>query len=99
MAALEVVLSRKAARDIENISDYTLARWRRAQARNYIATLRKDIESLSGLSLRYPVHEVSRLDLRCMSSGHHRVFYQAGEERVLIVRILHERMDVEGQIG
>ena len=99
MTVLEVILSREAARDIENISDYTLARWGQGQARNYVATPRKDIESLSGFSLRYPVHEKSRLGLRCMSSGHHRVFYQAGEERVLIVRVLHERMDVEGRMS
>ena len=99
MAAIEVVLSREAARDIESISDYTLGRWGRAQARSYVATLRKDIESLCEFSHRYPVHEESHLGLRCMSSGHHRVFYEAGEGRVLIVRVLHERMDVQGQIG
>lgn len=84
--------------DIEEIAEYTIERWGRNQGRSYVAALRKDIESLTEFALRYPVHEASEPKLRRMNSGHHLVFYRVTDQTVEIVRILHERMDVEEAI-
>ena len=44
------------------------------------------------------MHEASALDLRSMNSGHHIVFYLVTDQTVEIIRILHERMDVDGSV-
>ena len=95
--ALEITYRPEADKDIENIADYTIERWGPEQAHKYVATLRADIESLSNFAKRFPVHGASGLGLRKMISGHHLVFYLLSDEAVEIVRILHERMDVEEQ--
>ncbi len=89
----------EALADLEDIADYTIERWGSKQARSYILTLGADIKSLSDFALRFPEHEPSGLGLRKMTSGHHLVFYLIDGEIVEIIRILHERMDVDGQIS
>jgi|TARA_R100001244_G_scaffold44182_8_gene39959 toxin ParE1/3/4 len=84
--------------DIEEIAEYTIERWGRNQGRSYVAALRKDIESLTEFALRYPLHETSKLNLRRMNSGHHLVFYLVTDQSVEIIRILHERMDVDDRV-
>ena len=88
----------EAIADIEDIAEYTTERWGPSQARSYIAALRKDIESLTEFALRYPMHESSQLGLRRMNSGHHLVFYLVTDQTIDIIRILHERMDVDEAI-
>ena len=89
----------EAAADLDDIANYTLERWDRKQARSYISGLRADIESLAQFAMRFPEHESSGLDLRKMTSGHHLIFYLIDDGIVEIIRILHERMDVDGQVG
>ena len=85
--------------DFEDIADYTIERWGTKQARSYLSGLRADIESLAQFAMRFPEHESSGLDLRKMTSGHHLIFYLIDDGIVEIIRILHERMDVDGQVG
>ena len=96
--ALDIVYRPEAIVDIHNIAAYTIERWGRQQAQNYMATLRKDIESLTEFALRYPIHEASALNLRRMNSGHHLLFYLVTDQTVEIIRILHERMDLDDAI-
>lgn len=85
--------------DLEDIADYTIERWGTKQARSYLSGLRADIECLAQFAMRFPEHESSGLDLRKMTSGHHLIFYLINDDIVEIIRILHERMDVDGQVG
>ncbi len=89
----EVLLRPEAEADLEDIADFTIERWGRAQAQTYLAALRTDIASLAEFSERFPIHEPSGLGLRRMASGHHLVFYLVGKGVVEVVRILHERRD------
>lgn len=93
LAVLEVLLRPAAEIDIEDIADYTIERWGREQARDYLTTLRADIVSLSKFSERYPLHEQTGLGLRRMRSGHHLIFYLVRKQVVEVVRVLHERRD------
>ena len=95
MTTRRVAISRDAARDIDRISDDTIERWGNRQARTYVATLRTDIDSLSEFAERFPFHTGRYAQLRKMRSGHHLIFYGVTDDRVLIVRVLHERMDVD----
>lgn len=96
--ARDIIYRPEAISDIKNIAEYTIERWGRNQAQSYVAALRKDVESLTTFALRYPIHEPSTLDLRRMNSGHHLIFYLVADRSVEIIRILHERMDVDGAV-
>ena len=99
MPRYDVVLTPLAARDIDAIADQTIARWGKRQARTYVSALRADIESLGVSPERYQRHDGNSLGLRCMRSGHHLLFYWVGSTSVEIVRVLHERMDVDERLG
>lgn len=80
--------------DMRRVSRETRARWGEAQAAKYAAQLRDDIKSLCLLPPRFPAFP-SRPGLRRMNSGRHAVFYLVLEDRIEIVRVLHEASALE----
>lgn len=94
MMTLEVVTLPAAERDLEAIAVYTKRQWGSAQARRYMSALRLDVGSLAEFPMRHPVYRNTRCEFRKMRSGHHVIFYVVRDDRVEIVRVLHERMDV-----
>jgi plasmid stabilization system protein ParE len=40
-----------------------------------------------------------RPGLQMATSGRHRVFFEADESRILVVRVLHDRMDYQLHLG
>lgn len=87
-------LSHRARGDLDAIWTYTAKTWSQAQAESYVAEILTTIESLArgervgrkanlgGAYLKQPV-------------GSHVVFYRIGDGRLLVVRVLHQRMDFE----
>ncbi len=94
----EVLLLPSAEADLDAIAIYTRERWGRSQAQRYIAALRADIEGLTRYPLANPRHASRHGEFRKLYSGHHVVFYQAGGLEVVVVRLLHERMNFEVQL-
>ena len=95
----EVVLRPSAEADLENIARYTIERWGDTQAESYLSSLRRDIISLGVFPERHPVHKSRHGAFRKLVSGHHRVFYLFDSRTIEVVRVLHERMDVEDRLG
>lgn len=95
---IEIVFRPEAEADIREISDYTEAQWGRQQARRYVETINAAIKQLSifpgqgtpiiGLTSNY----------RKLTSGSHRIIYSADNAKLVIVRILHERMDIDDRL-
>lgn len=69
------------------------------QAESYIRTLRRDMERLRDYPELGPAHPSRLAAFRKLASGHHIVFYLVAEASVDVVRVLHERMDAERQLG
>jgi toxin ParE1/3/4 len=89
----EVRLSPKAQADIDAIFDYTDAQWGWRQAEDYIRELRLALASLTeALNTSRSAKGVRRgyFVLRC---GSHNVFFRKTPDAILIIRILHQRMD------
>lgn len=84
---------------MRRIARDTRARWGDAQAAVYSASLRDDIKSLREYSLRFPEFDGRRKGLRRMNSGRHAVFYLVTEDRIEIVRVLHNSMNFDGYLG
>lgn len=95
----EVVLRPIAEADLDDIADYTIAEWGAAQAREYITALRHNISGLQEFPARFPRYESTVGVFRKMKCQHHLVFFTVSVEVVDVIRILHERMDVESQLA
>ena len=92
-------ISLEAAQDMEHIWLYTFERWSLEQADRYLNLIFDEIEYLS----RHPRSgkDISyiRQNYRCSKVKSHLIFYRIAGHAIEIIRILHERMDVENRLG
>jgi toxin ParE1/3/4 len=88
-------LSRRAASDLAEIADYTIAEFGIDQARRYRDQLQACFRSLlANPALGRSAEEVAP-GLRRIRQQAHVVFYTAEQDQMLIVRVLHHSMDFE----
>ncbi len=86
-------LSGEADADIENIAEASLQQWGLAQAERYILGLHEMFHMLAAFpDLGRDVSHI-RAGYRTAETASHSVFYRKTESGVLIVRVLHQRMD------
>jgi toxin ParE1/3/4 len=90
-----VLVLPSAEADLDDIAIYTKARCGKHQARRYVSGLRHDIEGLAQFPSMHPAYESQLGQFRKLGSGEHLIFYMVCESTVEVVRILHNRMDVE----
>ena len=86
--------STKAARhDLEEIWRYTFERWSVAQADSYHNDLIGMFYELA--AGQRPTRRIDLADrvYLCCASGSHNIFFREDKTRIVIVRILHNRMD------
>ena len=94
-----VVLRQEAIDDLNDIWIYTFSKGSEKQADKYYHALEyacKQIENNPDLGKEYDRISNNLLGLR---TGKHIIFYQViNKDRVEVVRILHERMDLKNRI-
>ena len=89
-------LSPKARADLDAIWDYTAERWGEDQADAYVRGIAKVFADLADGSLPGRRADNIRSGYRKQAAGSHVVFYRQDAGRnLLVVRVLHRRMDVE----
>lgn len=86
-------LSRRADADIASISDYTLREWGIAQAAAYVGGMERFFAEIAATGVSGYETEGVQLSLRRLKYEHHFVFFERRAGELLIVRVLHERMD------
>jgi toxin ParE1/3/4 len=87
-------LSPRASRDLAEIWLYTRESWSTKQADTYYRELVSAMDGLAkGTKHGKPIDDIRAGYLSC-SSGSHRIIYRQQGRLVLIVRILHQRMNV-----
>ena len=99
MKSLPYVISRKAISDLEDIWLYTVEKWSVVQADRYYHLIFDEIgfickNSNAGKSMAHV-----REGYRVSKVKSHLIFYRVVNNTVEIIRILHERMDVENHLG
>ena len=86
-------LTEVARADLKSIRRYSTRTWGHDRTSRYMGAIR---ETLKGL-IRGTVLTRSRDDLRSglqmAISGRHRIFFEVDRARVLVIRVLHDRMD------
>lgn len=88
-----LVLTEIARADLVSIRRYSTRTWGQDRTGKYMDALR---DTLKGL-VRGTVVTRDRDDLKpgvlMATSGRHSIFFETGESRILIVRVLHDSMD------
>jgi toxin ParE1/3/4 len=88
-------LSERAAQDLEDIYVHTFRQFGDAQAETYIQALTDRFALLAARPQIGRRIDHIRTGYRRFEVGSHIVFYAPDETGILIVRILHQSMDVE----
>ncbi len=92
-------ISSKAEADLDGIWFYTAEKWSFEQAERYLASIRSEIEKIaqnpeSGRSYAHVLE-----NCRAYKVKSHYIFYEIiSDDHVEILRILHERMDMENRL-
>ncbi len=90
---MRLELSREAQADLDDIRDYSVEHYGLSRAIAYLDA----VEAAFRRILDFPDIGVTRSDLRgalhSLPAGEHRIYYEHDGGRVLILRILHKRMD------
>ena len=89
----ELRLTPAALGDLENIWSYTAQQWGEKQAERYLDGLNACFEAIATSPLSAPTCEHIRPGYRRQRVERHTVYYRVEDAMVVIVRVLHERMD------
>jgi toxin ParE1/3/4 len=94
-----LIVAHVARADLKAIARHSEREWGTARKEQYLAAIRKKFSLL----LRSPDIGVSRSDIgrgcRSLPVGRHIIFYRIDGEAVLVLRVLHQRMDARLHIG
>lgn len=94
---MKVRLSKKALEDIDSIWLYTVENWSVEQADRYYNLVFDEIDFLLQNPLSGKDYSHVRKNYRCSRVQSHLIFYRIKTEKreIEIIRILHQRMDIE----
>lgn len=89
-------LTKRALEDLREIGRYTQERWGHEQRRNYLSLFDRYFHALAENPSHGQGCDEIRTGYRRFPSGRHVIFYRLLETGdIEIVRVLHEKMDVE----
>ena len=90
------LLSPAARADLEQIWDYTRDRWNDDQAEKYVRTIQRAIERVADNPLIGQSCDDVRAGYRRHAVGSHTLYYRITANGLIdVVRVLHQRMDVD----
>jgi len=91
-------LSKLALKDINSLWEYTANHWSAFQADNYYKEIFKAIDLIcSNPEGGKSIAEV-KMEHRAIFVKSHMIIYKIQTDKILIDRILHQRMDIESQL-
>jgi toxin ParE1/3/4 len=94
-----LLFSPAAQNDLENIYDYTLETWGLNQAEHYLRNLHQVCNHLATQKTKGRNADFIRQGYFKKSVGAHFIFYRHPNQKTLeVVRILHQKMNVEAHL-
>lgn len=96
----KVILRQEAIDDLNEIWEYTYEKWSQSQADKYYASLKHACMEIGKNPKQGKEYDLINKNLLGLKSGKHIIFYQLiDENEIEVIRILHERMDLENRIN
>lgn len=97
------IVQKAASEDLRKIGRYTQEKWGVEQRKRYIGQLKDRLEALAENPRIGRARDDIEKGLRSAKQGRHLIFYEAVKsgtsEQVAIIRVIHESMDVAGELG
>lgn len=87
-------ISGPARRDLESVWEFTATNWGIEQADRYVDSLTTRIIWLANNRALWRSRDDVRDGLFSYTEGRHLIFFEATDNLLSVVRVLHERMDV-----
>ena len=98
MKSLPYVISKKAVFDLQDIWLYTVEKWSVEQADRYYDLIFDEINYICQNAKSGKSMEHVRKGYRGSKVKSHLIFYRVVNGTIEIIRILHERMDIENRL-
>jgi len=95
---LELLLTPKAEHDLEKIFQFTMNSWGLKQAEKYQDELYAGMQLILENVFIGKIYSHSELHYRKFHINRHLIFYRIDENVCVVVRILHDRMDLKRYI-
>ncbi len=96
----KVILRQKAIDDLNDIWNYTFEKWSAKQADKYYATIKLACNIMGQNPNVGKQYDGINKNLLGLKSGKHIIFYRSlSEDKIEVIRILHERMDLKKRIA
>ena len=86
-------LTEIARADLASIRRYSTRTWGRDRTTQYMDALRDTMKGLVRGAVITRPREDLRPGIQMATSGRHCIFFEADDSHVLVVRVLHDRMD------
>ncbi|MBK7562255.1 MAG: type II toxin-antitoxin system RelE/ParE family toxin [Chitinophagaceae bacterium] len=99
MKLLPFIISKKAVSDLEEIWLYTVEKWSVKQADRYYNLIVDEINYICKNSTAGKSMEHVRKGYRASKVKSHLIFYRVLNGTLEVIRILHERMDIESRLN
>jgi len=96
---MKYIISKLALEDIDSIWEYTVQEWSIKQAEKYYNTIISKIQLIcQNPKIGESIKDVKDTH-RKQNIGSHMIIYKFQDDLIFIDRILHQRMDIENQLG
>ena len=92
-------ISAKSLEDLKSIGRFTLKSWGREQCYIYLSKLDESFHKLADQPYLGIARDDIRKGYRVYHVGRHLIFYRQKSSSTEIIRILHDRMDVETHLS
>jgi toxin ParE1/3/4 len=92
---MRFIVSPRARADIDDIWNYTVEQWGERQAEICLRLLQAAVDAVASDPKIGPTCDDVRPGYRKYRVGSHVLFYRVAANTVVVVRILHQRMDIE----
>jgi toxin ParE1/3/4 len=87
-------LAKPAKKDLQLMAEYTKREWGEAQKRKYLGVIQQSFKDLAISSVSGKSRDDVAKGLYCYSIQKHLIFYRETRHELVILRVLHQRMNV-----
>lgn len=92
---MRLELSRRAARDLDEIGEFSVREFGADRAILYLDTIEQALRQVMAHPQIGPLRVELGPRVRSYPAGEHRIFYEVRGDAAFVIRLLHKAMDVE----
>ncbi len=95
---VKLLIKPEAEKDLEKIYEYTFLTWGLEQAEQYQDDIFHGMQLLLEKNELGKIYPYSTIPYRKLHVNRHLIFYRFEEQSCIVIRILHDRMDIKQHV-